>query len=344
MNKEIIIWHELDGFGDSSLKMIESICKEMYDQYDISIRLVKMNITEFLEKLENLDSIEEKPDVALIAQDMVGIGIKDLSTVPDEYAKYMDKAVWDSMKLDGVQKGLPYLQGNHAIVYYNKEYYNNKPKVWDDLFKVNDKKVIPFSVDLNVGYWALPFLYTFSKGNNEGKLITEEGEEKTIKFISNMCKNKKMISTTAISDMLTKFKNGEIASILNGEWYYKYLVEVMGDKLGICVIPEIDGEQVVGASSSIGMAFPNNSLYGEKKEEMSKFLNYMLSKDVQYRWYKEYYRLPVNKEVLSELRVQKDEVSDIYKQMTQNTRIINEECTVEFWSYCQGIFDKCKEK
>ena len=342
MAKEIIIWHELDGFGDTSLKMIEHICNDMYEQYKISIKLVKMNIVEFLDKLKNLDKVREKPDVALIAQDMVGIGIKDLSVVPEEYSKYMDREVWDSMKLEGVQKGLPYLQGNHAIIYYNKEYYNDKPKVWDDLFKVKNEQIIPFSVDLDVGYWVLPFLYTFSAGGKENKLITKEGVQQTINFISEMYTSKKMISATAISDMLTKFENGEIASILNGEWYYKYLLEKMGDKLGVCVIPKINGKQVIGASSSIGMAFPNNSLYGDKKKEMRCFLNYMLSEKIQYTWYKDYYRLPVNKKVLSDLKVKQDEVNDIYKQMMQNVRIVNEECTVEFWDKCKSIFDKCK--
>ena len=226
INNEIIVWHEMDGIGDSSLKYIETICNELEEKENIKFKFVKMNIKEFIDRLNNLYQEVEKPDVIFIAQDMVSIEHANLSEVPQKYSKYMNISIWNSMKYKGIQKGIPYLQGNHAVMFYNKKYFDNAPRTWDDIKNCKTNHACSISVDLKTAYWLMPFIYTlYGNPISDGKVtITIKNTLEVQKFITDLIKDKVLVSYSAISSMLEKFTEEKIACIMNGEWLYEYLL------------------------------------------------------------------------------------------------------------------------
>lgn len=345
-NKEIIIWHEMDGVGDSSLKYIESICHHMELQENIKCKLVKMSIKEFMKRLNHLEQETEKPDVILIAQDMITLKGLDLSEVPDKFRHYMNDTTWDSMKYKGIQRGVPYLQGNHAVMFYNKRFFPQPPKTWDDIIALKREQICSFSMDLDVSYWLMPFIYSIY-GNPilNGKVtITKKNTIEVQKFILSLIHQGTLCSYCAVSTMLDKFLKGRIASMINGEWLYKYLKDNMGDSVAVCELPRLATGEMAGISSMVGFAFPCNSLKGAKRIELEAFIDYMLSNEVQEKWFKDYQRIPVNQEVLNNINsiITDVNLKNSYAQMLKNYFLVNEECISDLWNTGEIILEEIR--
>lgn len=340
---EIVIWHEMDGVGDTSLQFIEEICLELKQKKGMEFKFVKMNITAFLERLKNLEKEEEKPDIIFIAQDMVSLEKADLSEVPNKFSEYMEPKIWDSMKYKGIQRGVPYLQGNHAVMFYNKKYFQNAPDSWERIIKFEKENVCNFSIDLDIAYWLMPFIYTlYGNPISEGKVtITTENTTIVQKFISELIEKGKLCSYSAISTMLEKFIHGEIACMINGEWLYEYLEREMKEDIGICILPKLNGIEMKGISSSVGLAFPANSLHGEKGEMIEIFIHSMLSEKNQEKWLAKHKRIPVNNKLLQNIKNISDDsnIMEEYRQMKKNYFMVNEECINELWNRGEEILE-----
>lgn len=335
VSRKIVIWHEMDGVGDESLRHIEMICCELYKNEGVKCELVQMNILEFTEKLDHLATISEKPDIIFIPQDMVMLENADLSEVPDKYSRFMSGLIWDSMKYKGIQRGIPYLQGNHAVMYYNRKYVKKGFTTWNEIIKLNIKNVVNISFDLEVAYWIMPFIYTmYGNPINKGCVtVTVDNAENIITFIMDLLNSKTLSSYCATSTMLEKFIAGEIACMINGEWLYGYLKNVMGEEVGICILPKIEDSEMIGLSSSVGISFPNNSLLSDKRMDLELFIEYMLCEKVQERWFTQYKRFPINKNVLKKIQYNEwgEDFNLSYEQMKNNVFIVNEESLNELW-------------
>lgn len=349
-DNKIIIWHEMDGAGDSSHVFIEKICQEINEKYGVEFDIKCMNISPYIERLKNLDKENEKPDVIFIPQDFVSVEEFNLAEVPSKYQDYMDRSIWDSMKYKGVQRGVPYARGNHAVLFYNKKYFKKAPENFEEIKNLNEilnDKVNPFAIDLEVAYWLLPFIYTIGKNPiEEGRFyISEENEKKVIDFFDELIKKRSLCSCEAISTMLEDFLEGKIASMINGEWLYEYLLKEMGDDLGVAELPQIGNRAMTGVKTSVGIAFPWDSVNGRKSNAIDIFIRYMLSEDVQRRWFTEYHRFPVNNVISKELETKDldENMKASLRQMQKNVFLQNDPCIKDMWTGVDKILAKIRK-
>ncbi|MCR5641691.1 MAG: extracellular solute-binding protein [Lachnospiraceae bacterium] len=344
MNKdELLIWHEMDGAGDKSIVFIEEICREITQSYGVKFRFECMNITPYIDRLNHLEREVEKPDIIFIPQDLVSLEGAKLSEVPEVYKQYMSPKLWNSMKYKGVQRGVPYLQGNHAVIYYNKNYHEDPPTCFDEIMACHSGGVHKFAMDLKVAYWVVPFLYTANGDpllNNQFQL-QKDVPQTVVRQLRRLQERNSLYDCEAISTMLEEFLAGKIAAMINGEWLYEYLLEHMGEDLGVWELPRLDGQDMRGVSSSVGVAFPWNSLWGEKQEALDIFIRYMLSEDVQRRWLEEHRRFPVNPYVLEHFdRFCRDtNMQNSCRQMQKNYFLKNEDCVKVLWKTCDRMLE-----
>ena len=340
----ITIWHEMDPEEDYSYWHMDKICKELEKENDVQIDLVFKEFVNFIKGIQNIHNIEEKPDIVLIPQDMVNMEYAEYSDIPEEISKYMEKDVFDSMKYKGVQKAIPFVQGNEGLLFYNKKYFSKKPESWEKICALDIEGVTPLAVDLEERYWILPFLYTFSEGPMDE--INKAGEEKAVEFLRKNLESKKVISVSGMGDMQEKFLSGEVAAIINGEWKLPFLYEKMGEDLGVSMLPTIESKQMITTAATFGISFPLDSLNGEKKEFMHTFIKKMLSDQVQEQWYKEFHRLPVKQTIIDAMVEAKDksEMYEAYKQMKASVNLNNEECQGEYWLRCDRVMEQCLGK
>ena len=122
--------------------------------------------------------------------------------------------------------------------------------------------------------------------------------------------------------------------MINGEWLYEYLLNEMGDDLGVAELPRLSNKVMTGVSSSVGIAFPWDSVNGAKSKAIDIFIRYMLSEDVQRRWFTEYHRFPVNNVISRELETKDldENMKASLMQMQKNVFLINEPSMKDMWT------------
>lgn len=326
--KEIVLWHEFDGPGDTSIEVLEEICRLYTERFGIQVTPQVMNITELTARLSRIKETHQGPHLAMVPADMSSYVENGLySEVPvGLFADVLTEGALSTMQLNGVQYGVPVLRGNHLVVYYNKEIYASAPTTWD-MFeeaaeKLSAQNIVPIGADLQQGYWFIPFLSAFGGWPvKAGKpnIVTPE-MKRALQFIREKMDQGVLASLDGSTGLLEQFIDGKVGAIICGEWIYNHLDKHMKDKLAVCQLPVIEGRQALSMSSSIGLIYPNHSLSSEEREDILSFTRFMLSDECQSMWAINVQRIPAHEEVLSRLAASAGPNKKTILSLLDNTR------------------------
>jgi arabinogalactan oligomer/maltooligosaccharide transport system substrate-binding protein len=307
--REIVLWHEFDGPGDTSIEVLEEICKLYTERFGTQVTPHVMNIAELSVRLSEIKGTHQGPHLAMVPADMCSYVEESLySEVPDGvFADVLTEEVLSTMQMNGVQYGVPILRGNHLVVYYNKEIYVQPPTTWDvfeeEMKKLSAQGIAPIGADLMQSYPFIPFLSAFGGWPVEaGKpnIDTQEMRQ-ALQFIQDKMDEGVLVSLDGSTELLEWFIDGKIGAIICGEWIYNHLDRHMKDKLAVCQLPVIDGRQSLSMSSSVGLVYPNDSLSTEEREDILSFTRFMLSDECQSMWAINVQRIPAQEEVMNRL-------------------------------------------
>lgn len=310
--KKLVIWHEFDGPGDTSIELLERLCHEYSRQNDIQVIPEVMNISELVIRLNAVGEGGEAPQMALVPADMAGFGQKaKYSRVPDELLSLVaphGSGFLESMRSEGIPYGLPVLTGNHLVLYYNREIYPKPPASWEEIEDLGDglleKGIIPVAADLREPYWFMPFLTAFGGWPMaEGTPCLPQSEMmRALQYVRTRMNSGLLASLNGSIELLEGFIAGEVGAIICGEWIYNHLDRHMTSKLGVARLPSIQGRPSISMSSAIGLVFPGYSLESELREEIVSFASFMLSAESQMKWGTEVQRIPVHSEARGRLK------------------------------------------
>lgn len=311
-SKKLVIWHEFDGPGDTSIELLERLCREYSRQNEIEVVPEVMNISELVTRLNLVGEGGEAPQMALVPADMAGFGEKaKYSRVPDELLAKVaphGSGFLQSMRSEGIAYGLPVLTGNHLVLYYNREIYPEPPVSWEEIEDLGDglkeRGITPVAADLREPYWFIPFLTAFGGWPmSEGKPCLPQNEMKrALQDVRTRMDRGHLASLNGSTDLLEGFIAGETGAIICGEWIYNHLDRHMKDRLGVARLPSIQGRPSFSMSSAIGLVFPGDSLESELGEEIVSFAAFMLSAESQMKWGTEVQRIPVHSEAREKLK------------------------------------------
>ena len=96
-----------------------------------------------------------------------------------------------------------------------------------------------------------------------------------------------------------RFKNGEAAYMINGDWIYNDLNQAMGEDLGVSVLPTIQGNTMKPMFSGYVLAFPRLFENRKNYQSIKAFSLYMQGDKAQGIIYQEGGLIPANKQVLA---------------------------------------------
>ncbi|WP_339189000.1 extracellular solute-binding protein [Paenibacillus sp. FSL P2-0121] len=308
-NKEVVVWHEFDGPGDTSIEVLEGICKLYTERFGVQITPQVMNITELTARLNQIKDTQQGPHLAMVPADMSSYVENGLySEVPGGlFGDTLTEGALSTMQMNGVQYGIPVLRGNHLVVYYNPSIYPSAPTTWDVFEEAAERLsaqgIVPIGADLQQGYWFIPFLTAFGGWlvqNGKPNIVTSEMKQ-ALQFISDKMDQGVLVSLDGSTGLLEQFIDGKIGAIICGEWIYNHLDKHMNNRLAVCQLPSIEGRQSLSMSSSIGLIYPNHSLTSEEREDILSFTRFMLSDECQTMWTLGVQRIPAHEEVLNRL-------------------------------------------
>lgn len=349
MAKEIVLWHEFDGPGDTSINTLEEICKLYSERNGITIRTEVMGLHELVDKIVSIENTGKSAQVCMVPSNMVELHRrgKYSKIQASVYGDLVPENLVKTMFIDGFQYGIPVIGGNHLILYYNKDILPDGISDWSQIEKltgaIRAKGLIPASTDINQAYWLLPILSAFGGWPIKGEGIESldvYAVKKAFDFLDSLLKKNTLESYNASYEMMDKFFAGEIGAIINGEWVYNYIAGHLKDKLGICGLPFINGVKPVTPTSSVGLIFPSNSLESEYGEHLKKFARFMLSEECQEKWANDAKRVPVSKAVANQVMENGSaNRKAVIEQMKSSYTLLNDNKNASTWFVLEYAID-----
>lgn len=296
---ELVFWHKEASTKD----FLEKIIKEFATENKVSIRIEQIPVDDLKTALLRNVEGDKLPAAVILPADFVGLYKKiKLSQVPNEWinGKIPNDAL-GTVQTSGQTLGVPILNGNHIVLYYNKKFVKNPAKTWDELIsqksQIEKQGIKLIGWNYNEGYWIAGFLGAFGGWpltNGKISLNTKSNQE-ALKFYKGLSDSGLVPKDCNYDCNAKRFFDGEFAYALNGDWAFSDMVKNLGDNLGVATIPSIGDKKVTPMFSTQALVFPGESLKGPHGEVLKKLSSFLISAKIQDRFATEANRIPVIK-------------------------------------------------
>jgi len=286
----------LSEFAEQSGLTVNSV---LVDQKALKVRLVQNTST------------STSTDVVIVPADHLGLDkYANYSTIPDSLiADTTDKRTLETAKLNNKLLGIPIIQGNHLLLFYNKQFVKEPIENWQDIYRIQSslpEKVKLVTWSFMEMYWFIPFLSAFNGDlivDNHVQLNTP-AMQSALKFVWDLNKQNLVDRQCDYTCSNNAFKAQQAAFTIDGAWALKTYEQALGDNLAVQQLPKLNGEYMQPYYSTFVLAFPNHALNGANKESLIKFAKLVQAEKFQTLVWQKLQDIPVNTEVLNNLKAQ----------------------------------------
>ncbi|MDP5214472.1 extracellular solute-binding protein [Pseudoalteromonas tunicata] len=267
------------------------------DQADLKVRILRSaekNVT---------------PDVIIVPADHLGLDERvHFSEIPAELiSSDINQNTLATASINGRTLGIPIISGNHLLLYYNKKWVKEVATDWQTL--IAQREQLPKSLHLISWsfmemYWFIPFLTAFDAKPIIGVMPNFKNDEvqNALQFVWQLAKQQIVDNLCDYRCAFERFSQGESAYTINGVWAFGQFKQSLGDDFGLAPLPNINHHAMKSYYSSYVVAFPKNSLNGEKKEILTQFALFMQSEALQNEIMTQLNDLPVHNKILAKIR------------------------------------------
>jgi arabinogalactan oligomer / maltooligosaccharide transport system substrate-binding protein len=289
-----------------------------------SINIFMANNPEIKVVAKSFRSYEELLD-QFTAASLAGAG-SDLVVSEIEYLKPLARAgvikpVPDEMVRSGILDGLnevsvfndkvyaiPFRAFNFLMLYYNKEFVKDPPQTFSGVIDYCKKANKPgeqtwgFLFNWKEPEWILPLVGGYQDWiydyNSNSIFLNTGAMTSALKFLYDLYNVEKILPfDVGYEDIGNAFASGKAHMIIDGSWAVDTYKKA-GIDFGVTKIPVVP-EGIKNPTPMIdGTCFMfNTNSYGEKLEASKKFVNFLLSDEVQVDWTLQTKTLPVLKSI-----------------------------------------------
>jgi ABC-type glycerol-3-phosphate transport system substrate-binding protein len=277
----IIYTYAKDSFG--------AILEEFSQQEGIPVRFEFKEQNDLKSSMMGMMEQNTTPDAIIMPADHMGLHsfIKYSEVNPADFPAKVPARIWTSSYSDGKSYGVPLIQGNHLMLFYNKKWVQEPAADWEAMFAqraaLQAKGVAPIAWSFDEMYWFLPFLGAYGGWPlNAGKVQLNTPEmAAALDFYKTLRQRELPYPGCSYQCAVDLFKSGAVAYTINGDWIGKEFHAALEEDLGVSAIPAADGRKMVPTFSSHVLSFPNQSLTGSKRAQLLKLANYLQSTAVQ---------------------------------------------------------------
>ncbi len=286
----------LSALAEQSGLTVNSV---LVDQKALKVRLVQNTST------------STSTDVVIVPADHLGLDkYANYSVIPDSLiADTTDKRTLETAKLNNTLLGIPIIQGNHLLLFYNKQFVKEPIENWQDIYQIQSslpEKVKLVTWSFMEMYWFIPFLSAFNGDlivDNHVQLNTP-AMQLALKFVWDLNKQNLVDGQCDYTCSNNAFKAQQAAFIIDGAWALKTYEQALGDSLAVQQLPKLNGEYMQPYYSTFVLAFPNDGLNGVNKDNLIKFAKLVQAEKFQTLVWQKLQDIPVNTEVLNNLKAQ----------------------------------------
>ena len=177
-------------------------------------------------------------------------------------------------RLDGQWFGIPINMGNQLVMYYRQDLV--KPQ--RSLEAIPDKQL---AWPQDQAFWFMPFLTAQGGWPLQGDkftLDTPQMERALIAYQQAVARFPGSDCELLCNEQA--FIRGEVSYLIDGDWAYRMLHDVLGDKLGVSILPTLNGQQMLPLSSSYVLAF-RSGISPAKRQAAIELARFLLSDESQ---------------------------------------------------------------
>lgn len=270
---------------------LEYVGQKFEEKYGIKVKTEQIAMTETVRRLEQDGPVGAGADVIVFPHDNIGQGVTSGVLMPNFLTgerinnEYIEAAKLAATGADGQIYGFP-LAIETYVMFYNKDLLPEGVKTfeelrkWDREVKFTNKKANKFAFvwDTVNFYFGHSFLAT-----NGGYLFGDNGTNKddigvnnegAIKGIENMVTLKDMSvenpSDINYDSMMGLFREGKIATILNGPWAIEGLIKA-GVNFGMIKLPTLNGVELNSFSGVRMLGVSTYTQYPQAAQLFAKF-------------------------------------------------------------------------
>lgn len=268
------------------------------------------------------------PDVMLVPSDFLGLyqelrlrpvdnGWNDAQTMPVARATTI---------VGRNQWGVPVIQGNHLMLFYNKSLVAEPAATWAELIK--QKEAIEAKgarlIGWNYGemFWFAGFLGAFGGWPMDGDQITlnTPAMVAALSYYKDLS-GQGVIEASCDYDCAQKaFNDGKFGYAINGDWALADSRRELGDNFGVTTLPLIDERVMTPMSSTYVLAFPMVNDMPEKLPVLKAFARFFQSAEQQHKIYQTAKLLPVNRTVFDQVMANADADTKVMLRQLEQTR------------------------
>lgn len=294
----LTVWHQKENASE----LIHNILQPVAEKHKRELKVVYLATNELKSGLITSIVNNSAPDVALIPSDFFGESKNYRpAAIPNNVQKQYALAnqYWQLTQVDGEVLGVPLFVGNHMVMYYNKSLVDQPATSLDGMLE--QQKSLPEDVSLigwNYGelYWFIHFMTVFNAYpivNGEVKLDTPEMAA-ALKYYRSLSLNEVVSDECDYTCAFGQFGDGKFAYVLNGDWAYRGLKDLLGGNLGISLLPAVGDTAMQSYFSAVALMYPGRG----KDAELSKIdldvLNALNSYDAQMKMFAQFGLIPAN--------------------------------------------------
>lgn len=272
------------------------------------------------------------PDLYFIPSDQISnVQEYHLGPWPESIARA--HGLRDDGRLGNNWYGMPINMGNQLVLFYRKD-------MVAPVTRLEDIPAGKLAWPSKQAYWFMPFL-TASGG---WPLKDGTFNLNTPQMVAALTTYREMINRYPVAEcelMCNEqaFIKGEVTYLIDGDWAYQTLKDLLGDKLGVALLPSLGGKPMVPLSSSYVMA-RRGDLSDSKQRASEELVRFLLSDERQKALYQRSKLFPSVGKVAERLA---DNMSDdmrvLHQQLLKSRAMPNDRSMMIVWL----VMGKCLE-
>ncbi len=211
------------------------------------------------------------PDVLYIPSDLLGLNtFLSFSSLPASWLSLdlLEAKALDLITVDGQYYGVPIALGNHLVLYVNNELAQNLKPSWEDLFAMTHQQGSPISMQYPNMYFFMSFVSLFSP--NDIKVATEAelaALSGALQFYIRLIEEQVLQDSCDQDCARSKFEDGKVAYLIDGDWALGELKQSMGSKLTISSLPNYQRRPMRSLSGGKVLAFSQHAMNHPQKRQ-----------------------------------------------------------------------------
>lgn len=254
------VWHQKENGND----VIQRILAPVAERNGQQLKVIYLSTNELKSGLITSVINNTAPDVALIPSDFFGEAktFKPASIPLNVQTRYsLPAQYWDLAKVNDQVIGVPLFVGNHMLMYYNKKAVPRPASSIKEIRRHNTGLPEGFSlIGWNYGelYWFIHFMTAFNAYPIvDGQISLNTAEmQKSLKYYRELSLTNFVSDQCDYTCAYEQFGDGKFAYSINGAWAFRGLKEMLGDDLGIAVLPTVEGSPMQSYFTSVALMYP----------------------------------------------------------------------------------------